>query len=151
MKMILYILLLLTQVVYSQTRLDSLVLKELNSYRTSLNLQPVSFAKDCFNVSEKNTDSMLIVKNTIFHSENFIRAEVVNKVVVKIDINEKDVDSILSIEIIKSWKSSEKHNKILISPKYKFVGYSSKILRETKGFNGKMIKMYEVLSTMNFK
>ena len=76
MKIILYILLMLTQVVYSQTRLDSLVLKEVNSYRTSLNLQPVSFAKDCFDISETHSKKLVETKDSLYHSDNFIRAEV---------------------------------------------------------------------------
>lgn len=145
------IFLVLTFTLSSQTRLDSLVLKEVNDYRISLKLNPLTFTKDCFLISEKQTSKLVETKNMLYHSDDFIRGEVVNRVPSKIDVNEKDPEVILAKEIVKSWKLSSEHNRILTSPKYKFAGSSSVITNKTKGFSGKMVFSYEVFSTMNLK
>lgn len=149
--LIVLIFLTFTFSLFSQTRLDTLVLKEVNDYRDSLKLSPVTFSKDCFQISEKHTKKLIQTKDSIYHSDNFIGAEVVNYVTVKVDIKEKYPDVILAKEIVNSWKSSKKHNEILISNKYKYAGSSSMISRTFTGFNGKMIKTYLVFSTLNFK
>ena len=145
------IFLVFTSSLFSQTRLDTLVLKEVNDYRVSLKLSQVTFSKDCFQISETHTKKLIQTKDSIYHSDNFIGAEVVNYVTVKVDAKEKDPDVILAKEIVNSWKSSKKHNEILISTKYKFAGSSSMISKTITGFNGKMIKTYLVFSTLNFK
>ena len=167
MKIILYILLMLTQVVYSQSRLDSLILEEVNSYRTSLNLQPVTFSNDCFEVSETHTKKLVDLKDSIFrfgakpyHSGRTTGGEVIAPIVnYRISIDEKDPDSILAKAILNKWKESKEHNRIITSEKYKFTGVSTKMVEDKKIIKVwnkdeqkfKSIYTYTLFSTMNFK
>ncbi len=160
MKKILYILLLLTQIVYSQTRIDSLVLVELNVYRKSLNLNPVTFSKDCYIISEDHSKKLVETKDSLYHSDNFIRAEVVQVISnYRMPNDEKDPDLILAKEIIKKWKNSKEHNRIITSPKYSFAGVSTKMIGDVKTASVfdptikrfKTVYLYSLFSTMNFK
>ena len=152
------IFLVFTFSLFSQTRLDSLVLKEINDYRVSLKLNPLTFSKDCFQISETHTKKLIQTKNSIYHSDNFIGAEVVTRVSSRLDFNEKDIEVIIPKEIVNSWKKSPEHNRIITSPKYKFGGSSAIISsKKPKGFvldenkKGKMISVYVVFSTTNLK
>lgn len=143
---------------FSQTRLDSLVLKEINDYRVSLKLNPVTFSKDCYTISKDHTTKLVETKDSLYHSKNFIAAEVVTRVSTRVDVNEKDIEVIIAKEIVNSWKKSPEHNKIITSKKYKFGGSSAIISsKKAKGFvldenkKGKMISTYVVFSTTNLK
>ena len=142
---------------FSQTRLDSLVLKEINDYRVSLKLNPVTFSKDCYTISKDHTTKLVETKDSLYHSKN-IAAEVVTRVSTRVDVNEKDIEVIIAKEIVNSWKKSPEHNKIITSKKYKFGGSSAIISsKKPKGFvldenkKGKMISIYVVFSTTNLK
>ena len=142
---------------FSQTRLDSLVLKEINDYRVSLKLNPVTFSKDCYTISKDHTTKLVETKDSLYHSKN-IAAEVVTRVSTRVDVNEKDIEVIIAKEIVNSWKKSPEHNRIITSKKYKFGGSSAIISsKKPKGFvldenkKGKMISIYVVFSTTNLK
>lgn len=144
---------------YSQTRLDSLVLNELNLYRVSLKLKEVTFSEQCYKISEDHSKKLVSTKDSIYHSDNFVGGEVV-EVINGFLISKDNVDPelILAKEIIKKWKLSKEHNLIMINPKYKFAGVSSKIVseKEVKIFDRSINKFkntysYSLFSTMNFK
>jgi len=149
---------LISLISYAQTRLDSLVLKELNLYRVSLKLKEVTFSEKCYKISEAQSSKLISTKDSLYHSDNFIGGEIVqsNDVLIKDDL---DPELILAKEIIKKWKLSKKHNEIMINPKYKFVGVSSKIIGDKKIVNifdptikkFKGVYSYSLFSTMNFK
>lgn len=154
------IFLVFTSGLFSQTRLDSLVLVELNVYRASLKLDPVSFSKDCFVISENHSTELVKTKNVLRHSDNFIGAEVVQvNYNFTIPIEDKDPELVLSKEIIRVWKNSTEHNQIMTSSKYKFAGVSTKMIAEVrkgskfdKSINKfKTVYIYSYFSTMNFK
>ena len=144
----------------AQTRLDSLVLNELNDYRISLNLKEVTFSEQCYKISEDHSKKLVETKDSLYHSDNFIAAEVVQMVNCLL-ISKDDVDPELTLakHIIKKWKLSKKHNEIMISPKYKFAGVSSKMVGDKKIVNifdttiqkFKNSYSYTLFSTMNFK
>ena len=145
---------------FSQTRLDSLVLVELNAYRSSLKLEPVSFSKDCFVISENHSTELVKTKNVLKHSDNFIGAEVVQvNYNFTIPIDDKDPELVLAKEIIKGWKNSTEHNRIMTSSKYKFAGVSTKMVSEVRKGSKfdksikkfKTVYIYSYFSTMNFK
>lgn len=143
----------------AQTRLDSLVLKELNLYRVSLKLKEVTFSEQCYEISEAHSIKLFLTKDSLYHSDNFVGGEVVQSNEVSISKDDLDPELILAMEIIKKWKLSKKHNEIMINPKYKFVGVSSKIIGDKKIVNifdptikkFKGVYSYSLFSTMNFK
>jgi uncharacterized protein YkwD len=150
---------LFTLITSAQSRLDSLVLKELNLYRVSLNLKEVTFSEQCYKISETHSKKLVSTKDSLYHSNNFVAAEVV-QMVNNFLISNDDLDPELTLakEIIKKWKLSEKHNKIMISSKYKFAGVSSQMVSkiEVKIFDRSINKFknaysYTLFSTMNFK
>ena len=140
---------------FSQTRLDSLVLKEINDYRVSLKLNPVTFSKDCYTISKDHTTKLVETKDSLYHSKNFIAAEVVTRVSSRVDVNEKDIEVMLAKDIVNSWKKSPEHNRIITSPKYKFGGSSAIISsKKPKGFvldENKKGKMFKKADTMTAK
>ena len=142
----------------AQTRLDSLVLKELNLYRLSLNLKEVTFSEQCYKISEAHSNELVSNKDSLYHSDNFVGGEVVQFNDVLISKDDLDPELILAKEIIKKWKLSKKHNEIMINPNFKFVGVSSKIFsKKEEGVFDLTIKKfkkfysYSLFSTMNFK
>ena len=152
---ILFVLISLISV--AQSRLDSLVLKELNLYRVSLNLKEVTFSEQCYKISEAHSSKLVLTKDSLYHSDNFVGGEVVqtNEVLIKDSL---DPELVLAKEIIKKWKLSKEHNAIMINSKYKFAGVSSKMIskKEVNVFDPtikrfKSVYSYSLFSTMNFK
>lgn len=151
---------LISLISYAQNRLDSLVLKELNLYRLSLNLKEVTFSEQCYKISEAHSSKLVSTKNLLYHSDNFVGGEVV-EVINGLLISKDDLDPELTLakEIIKKWKLSKEHNAIMINPKYKFAGVSSKMISDKKIVNVfdptikrfKAVYSYSLFSTMNFK
>lgn len=151
---------LISLITSAQTRLDSLVLNELNLYRVSLKLKEVKFSEQCYKISETHSKKLVETKDSLYHSDNFVGGEVV-EVINGFLISKDDVDPELNLakEIIKNWKLSKKHNAIMINSKYKFAGVSSKMIGDKKIVNifdptikkFKGVYSYSLFSTMNFK
>lgn len=143
----------------AQTRLDSLVLKELNLYRLSLKLKEVTFSEQCYKISEAHSSKLLSTKDSLYHSDNFVGGEVVQFNEVLISKDDKDTDLKLAKEIIKKWKLSPEHKRIITSKKYKFAGVSSQMVGDVKSVDifdptikrFKGVYSYSLFSTMNFK
>lgn len=154
---ILFVLISLISV--AQSRLDSLVLKELNLYRVSLKLKEVTFSEQCYKISEAHSSKLISTKDSLYHSDNFVGCEVVQSNEVSISKDDLDPELILAKEIIKKFKLSKEHNEKMINPNFKFVGISSKMVSIKKEGNKldrsinklKIFYSYSLFSTMNFK
>ena len=151
----------------TQTKLDSIVLVKVNEYRTSLGLTKVQFDKVCYKAADNQSSYLLLKKNIVGHEQDNIEfktllkryinfggnkrssiAEVCNSVNknLKVD-NDMYLDSLAKL-IVSTWKISTDHNKILISPEYKFIGVSTKLKILNTG-NKNWIH-YDIISTMVF-
>jgi len=151
----------------TQTKLDGIVLVKVNEYRTSLGLTKVQFDKVCYKAADNQSSYLLLKKNIVGHEQDNIEfktllkryinfggnkrssiAEVCNSVNknLKVD-NDMYLDSLAKL-IVSTWKISTDHNKILISPEYKFIGVSTKLKILNTG-NKNWIH-YDIISTMVF-
>ena len=127
-------------------------MNEINRIRDSICVPTLTFSKDLFLKSDKNTQ---IIKQTgkVGHysteTNNFPSGEICNFVPTKVS---KDCDSLKNIakSIVKSWKSSPEHWKILTDPRWKFIGGSSLLVSQNY-FCGKDMKYYDTYSSVNFK
>lgn len=151
MKLISTILfLLLSNLVLSQTKLDSLVLVEINSYRVSNGLK--SLNPSDLNFKASNYHSKYLVKNNkIGHSEDTLTNPIdrllffggktnhigENVTSVNINVKEDNVDLVrVSKVIVDSWIKSPEHNKILLSKDFKFAGVSCITTSKSTGIKG---------------
>ena len=149
---IILITLFISQFSFSQTKLDSLVMNEVNKVRDSIGVTNLTFSKDLFLKSDKNTK---VIKQTgkVGHfsteTNNFPSGEICNFVPTKVS---KDCDSLKNIakSIVSSWKSSPEHWEILTDPRWKFIGGSSLVVSQPY-FCGKNMKYYDTYSSINFK
>jgi uncharacterized protein YkwD len=133
---------------FSQTKLDSLILDEVNHVRDSIGVTHLTFSKDLFLISERNTLD-IIKTNKVGHSNDFISAEIVNFVPTKVI---KDNDSLRNIAkgVVNSWRKSSEHWEILIDGRWKLMGGSSVAVGQSY-FCGKGMKYFDVYTTVNFK
>ena len=164
------IALFITTFVSAQTKLDSLVFVKVNEYRISLGLNKVEFDNICYKSAE-NQASYLFKNDSIGHSQNNIGFETPNKRYIyfggnehastaevsnsvgKINLEDNDTMKLdkLATKVLDAWKSSEYHNAILISPKYKFAGVSTKVKTRSAGkknWTNYVIKGVMVFTTM---
>ena len=161
------IALFITTFVSAQSKLDSLVLVKVNEYRISLGLNKVEFDTVCYLAADNQAsylfknDSIVghCQKNTGFETPNkrYIYfggnerssiAEVCNAVNTNLKVdNDMYLDNLAKL-IVDVWKNSFEHNKILIDPKYKFAGVSTKVTASSTGV--KNWTHYDIKSTMVF-
>jgi uncharacterized protein YkwD len=165
--LLIIITLLITTFVSAQTKLDSLVLVKVNEYRTSKGLTKVDFDTVSFlsadnqanylfkndsivGHSQKNTGFETPNKRYIYFggNERSSTAEVCNSVNTNLKVNNDMYLDNLANLIVDAWKSSFEHNKILIDPKYKFAGVSTKSIIISTGV--KNWTHYDIKSTMVF-
>ena len=161
MKLINTIILLLISVLsFSQTKLDSLVLSKINSYRVSKGLNEVAFSTVDFKAANHHSN-YLLGKGFISHTEDKLtnpsdryiffggdKYASVGENVLSYNINIKDNDIPLdkiSTELVDLWKKSSGHNKILLSKEYKFAGVSCVTRSNETGIKG--WKNIEIVST----
>ncbi len=161
------VILLITSFANAQTKLDSLVLVRVNEYRISKGLTKVEFDTVSF-LSADNQASYLFKNDSVVgHSQKNIgfetpgkryiyfggnehasTAEVCNTVNTNLKVDNNTYLDNLAKLIVDAWKNSFEHNKILIDPKYKFAGASTKV---TTGVTGvKNWTHYDIKSTMVF-
>lgn len=153
-------LLLIPISVFSQSKLDSLVLSEVNSYRKSKGLDTLIYSD--INFKSANHHSNFLVKtNKVGHTEdtlvsvkdrvNFFGGKSPNiaENVSSVNINIKESDTLylnkLAKEVVKSWINSKEHNRILLS-KFKFVGVSCITTKRSTGIKG--YTNFNVVSTL---
>lgn len=155
----------LPTILFSQTKLDSLIITNINEYRISLGLSTVSFDSIAFKAASVQSDTMMYKGyvghnnygkfKTLFDRYTFFGGEVKNYKVGEVcnfvPINAKNYSNYLNkiaIEVVNSWKSSNDHNSVLIDPDYNFIGVSSKVDQKPTGFID--YKHYMVFSTAVF-
>ncbi len=135
---------------FSQTRLDSLVLIEINSYRISKGLDSVKYSD--INFKSSNHHSKYLVRTgKIGHTEDTLvstsdrvkfyggRSTHIGENVSSLSLNVKDSDdqylNKISKSIVKSWIESPEHNKMLLS-NFKFAGVSCITTKKSTGIKG---------------
>jgi uncharacterized protein YkwD len=135
---------------FSQTRLDSLVLVEINSYRNSKGLDSVKYSD--INFKSSNHHSKYLVRTgKIGHTEDTLvstsdrvkfyggRSTHIGENVSSLSLNVKDSDdqylNKISKSIVKSWIESPEHNKMLLS-NFKFAGVSCITTKKSTGIKG---------------
>lgn len=143
-------LLLISIVSFSQTRLDSLVLIEINSYRISKGLDSVKYSDINFKASNHHS-KYLVRTGKIGHTEDTLvstsdrvkfyggRSTHIGENVSSLSLNVKDSDdqylNKISKSIVKSWMESPEHNRILLS-NFKFAGVSCITTKKSTGIKG---------------
>jgi uncharacterized protein YkwD len=161
MKLINTIILLLISVLsFSQTKLDSLVLSKINSYRVSKGLNEVAFSTIDFKAANHHSN-YLVGKGFISHTEDTLnnpsdryiffggdKYASVGENVLLYSLNVKDDKLLLdkiSTELVDMWKTSKKHNEILLTEEYEFAGVSCVTTSRDTGIKG--WKNIEIVST----
>lgn len=165
--LIIIITLFITSFVNAQTKLDSLVLVKVNEYRVSKGLNKVEFDTVSYLAADNQASYLFKNDSIVGHSQKNIGFETPNKRYIYFGGNEHastaevcntvntnlKVDNDMYLEnlaklIVDAWKDSFEHNKILIDPKYKFAGVSTKIKDSSTGV--KNWTHYDIKSTMFF-
>lgn len=161
------IALLITTFVSAQTKLDSLVFVKVNEYRTSKGLNKVEFDIVSYKAADNQASYLFKYDSVVGHNQNNIgfetpskryiyfggnehasTAEVCNVVNTNLKVdNDMYLDNLAKL-ILDAWKNSFEHNKILIDPKYKFAGVSTKVTASSTGV--KNWTHYDIKSTMVF-
>lgn len=166
-----FILLFVTCFCYSQTKLDSAIFNKVNQYRKSQNLKPVVWDSICFKAAKKHT-TYLYQKNFSIWPQSFsghTEDTLINpsdrykfysnnrkflhlaEVSLSISRNYNSNDSLLidkiSTQVVEGWKSSVKHNKILLDD-FSFAGINCQYFTKSSGFRGG--SNYRIVSTMVF-
>ena len=165
--LIIIISLFITSFVNAQTKLDSLVLVKVNEYRVSKGLNKVEFDTVSYLAADNQASYLFKNDSIVGHSQKNIGFETPNKRYIyfggnehastaevcnavntnlKVD-NDMYLDNLAKL-IVDAWKASFEHNKILIDPKYKFAGVSTKIKDSSTGV--KNWTHYDIKSTMVF-
>ena len=166
-KIISIIFLFFSLSVFAQTKLDSLVLVKVNDYRASLGLDKVQFDTVSFLAADNQSSYLFKNDSIVGHSQNNIGFENPNKRYIYFGGNKRSstgevcnavntnlkVDNNMYLDnlaklIVDVWKESFGHNKILIDPKYKFAGASTKITNTSTGV--KNWTHYDIKSVMVF-
>ena len=143
-------LLLISIVSFSQTKLDSLVLVEINSYRSSKGLDSVVCSAINFKASNHHS-KYLVRTGKIGHTEDTLvstsdrvkfyggKCTHIGENVTSLSLNFKDSDdkflNKISKDIVKSWINSPDHNRILLSD-FKFAGVSCVNTTRSTGIKG---------------
>jgi len=144
------LLLLISIMGFSQTRLDSLVLVEINSYRNSKGLDSVRYSTTNFKASNHHS-KYLVRTGKIGHTEDTLvstsdrvkfyggKSTHIGENVSSLALNIKDSDdqylNKISKEIVRSWINSPEHNKMLLS-NFKFAGVSCVTSTRSTGIKG---------------
>ena len=161
------IALLITTFVSAQTKLDSLVFVKVNEYRASKGLNKVEFDIVSYKAADNQASYLFKYDSVVGHNQNNIGFETTSKRYIYFSGNERAsiaevcnaVDTNLKVDndmyldnlaklIVDAWKNSFEHNKILIDPKYKFAGVSTKVKDSSTGV--KNWTHYDIKSTMVF-
>ena len=165
--LLIIITLFITSFVSAQTKLDSLVFVKINDYRISKGLNKVEFDTISFLAADNQASYLFKNDSIVGHSQNNIgfetpgkryiyfggdshasTAEVCNDVNTNLKVdNDMYLDNLAKL-IVDAWKFSFEHNKILIDPKYKFAGVSTKVKTTSTGV--KTWTHYSIKSTMVF-
>jgi len=162
MKKLIIILSLFPSIVCSQTRLDTLILNEVNKYRAENGLNLLTFTAQGQCVAENQKDYMLLTGcvnheqiedvdgfkiEPDFAKRNFkcgidtldTKTIYMEVLVAVLDTTNASLEDI-AIKAVNGWKSSREHNFAILLPMINYVGVSS-------GTNNKLVEYYEDLYT----
>ena len=145
MRFITIFFLLMSIVTFSQTKLDSLVLDEINSYRNSKGLCDLKYSPINFKASNHHS-KYLVRTGRIGHTEDTLvttsdrvkfyggKSTHIGENVSILSLNIKDDDYLnkASNDIVNSWIKSPDHKKILLS-NFKFSGVSCIVTKISAG------------------
>lgn len=172
MKSLIIVFTFITTFITAQTKLDTLVFNDINSYRTSLGLKEVRWETNAYKASNKHTTFLynknLVIWPSIFsgHTEDtlvnpkdryeyFFKSKDwkgIGEVALAISKNYKVDDTLLlnkiAKEIVNGWKESKEHNNIIKSPDYVFAGVSCRFFTKSPGMKG--WDSYRIVATMMF-
>lgn len=157
----------------AQTKLDTLVFNKINEYRVSKGLNKLLWDTIAFKASKCHSDYLegLAAKTnyktiTTGHSESTKGLEhswnryayfggvfkSVGEIVLTNSLNFKDNDASKLTKLVdilvKQWKDSPEHNKIMITSNYNFGGVSCKVVTKSVGLKG--FTNYQIWSTFVF-
>jgi uncharacterized protein YkwD len=135
---------------FSQTTLDQKVFDKVNEYRLSIGLNVLVWDTTCYKSSDIQSTYLKSKVNLASHS-NPLYPNVsdrygasggsgyltIGEVVALYNNNYKVSDSLaeekLATNIVNGWKCSPDHNKIITSPKFKFAGTSTQLIKSSPG------------------
>lgn len=152
-------MILITTNCLCQTKLDSLVILEINKYRASKNIDILNLSEVNFKAS--NHHSIYLLNNNKFsHSEDTLvepidrfcfyggKTSYIGENIAYISINvNQDIDLYkISKEIVHMWISSVEHNKILLNKNFIFIGVSCVLKYKNSGISG--IRNITIISTL---
>lgn len=166
-KIITIVLVLLTNFVFSQSRLDTLIFKQINNLRFSKGLKELKWDTSCYLASKNQNDYLFernkklwpkvfcshtqpVYKNPSDRFELYsnLRPESAGEVALAISKNyDFETDSLLdtiSIAVVNSWLSSPPHKKILLG-RFTHIGINCQYF--TKTTNYKFSLSYRIVAT----
>lgn len=171
MKNILTIVLLFyCLITFSQSKLDSLVFDKVNQYRKSNNLQELKWDSICFKASRHHTSYLyrkninIWPKSICGHSEDTLKThsdrynfysnnkrfihmgEVAQVISKNYMIDDSDYLNKMANSILEAWKSSPKHNQILLKSDFVFGGVNCQYFTKPTGIITSV--NYRIISTM---
>jgi uncharacterized protein YkwD len=170
MKKIIILFLLAIQFVSAQTKLDSLVFGKVNQYRLENGLKEFKFDTVCFKSSKHHT-SYLYRKNLAVwpnsfcgHSEDTLKdhsdrykfysnnkrflhlGEVAQSISKNYKVIDTDYLDKMASSIVDAWKSSPKHNELILKSDFLFGGVSCQYFTKSCGINTYL--NYRIVATM---
>ena len=121
---------------FCQTKIDTLVFEKINNYRASKHLHKLVWNDTC-TIAAKAHVSFLNSVSQLSHSK---RDPGVGEVICDMSgvfDNSDSAESKFADRIVDAWKSSKKHNAIILNKKIKSMGVSSQISKNKTGFVNK--------------
>lgn len=159
------IFIFVTFILSAQTSLDKKVFNKINEYRDSLCLPKLEWDSVAYKASEYQSVYLKSANNVVGHSnknkgfettkdrykkaggENtFLLGEICNVTNKNYKVIDTLIEEKLAIEIISLWKKSPAHNAIMIEPRMKYGGCSTKITTGSTGI--KTYTHYDAYSVM---
>lgn len=149
----------------AQTSLDRKVFNKINEYRDSLCLPKLEWDSSAYKASEYQSEYLKSANGVVGHNnpnkgfekmndryekvggrKTLLLGEICNSTNKNYKVIDTLVEEKLSIEIISLWKKSPAHNAIMLEPRMRYVGCSSKIKTGSTGI--KTYTHYDVYSVM---
>lgn len=159
------IFIFLTFISNAQTSLDKKVFNKINEYRDSLCLPKLKWDSCAYKASEYQSIYLKSANGVVGHNnknkgfenldDRYKKADGKNTILLGeicnvTNKNYKVIDTLieekLAIEIFSLWKNSKDHNAIMIEPRMKYVGCSTKITNGSTGI--KTYTHYDAYSVM---
>jgi uncharacterized protein YkwD len=159
------IFIFVTFILSAQTSLDKKVFNNINEYRDSLCLPKLEWDSCAYKASEYQSIYLKSANGVVGHSntnkgfedledryekangkKTLLLGEICNATNKNYKVIDTLVEEKLAIEIISLWKKSPDHNAIMLEPRMKYVGCSTKITTSSTGI--KTYTPYDAYSVM---